>query len=507
MRRKISAFLRLLLFAGLLFLMVFTPLAYGAVEKWAFSIMVIVAGAMFIVWGVKVVLEPRRKEQVPFWRRNELVLLAFGSTFILLIAFQILPLPFSQLKTVTPFTASLISRIAPGPGQGLPEKAAISVYPHLTRLELGKLLAYLAVFVIVMKEVRTRKDLLWICVPLIAIAAVEAFHGLIQTLLRTEYTFLYPSDYFSHSTAHGTFVSNNHFAGYLEMIAPLALSLLLVEATEIWKGEREIAFRWGMIRDFFNGIVNPRGILLLLCLVLMATGIFFSRSRTGVLSFVGSIVVFAFFFFGKKTTWRDGLILLVLLCVVFFFSYKMGYGRVADKYRDLMDKGIRQTPRYYVWNRTVDMIRAFPFFGSGLGTYRFASRRWIPSSFYYAHNDYLNLASDAGLIGFGLAAAAISFWGFMILAAKRRIPSAFRRIMLAGPLAGVTALLLHSVADFNLQLPANALHFAMLLGLGGATLHLKEGDRHGYEAFREDSDTAYHPPPWRIACPGGPSEP
>jgi O-antigen ligase len=258
------------------------------------------------------------------------------------------------------------------------------------------------------------------------------------------------------------------------MAAPVAFSLLVVEVTGRWRKSFSGRRAKRTLTSIFAGLFTPRGVLLFLSFILIVTGIIFSHSRMGIFSFLGSLVVFGFFLSRKGAVWRDGLVFIVLLGVALLYAYNMGVGSVLDRYSTFFERDI--WARKYLWDKTLGIIKAYPLFGTGLGTFRFISRSVLPSSLYYAHNDYLNLASDAGLVGFGLAGAAMAFWGSIVFRAKARGLSGFRRIMLAGPVAAVAALLFHSVSDFNLQIPGNAFHFFLMMGLALAIVNLRDRD-------------------------------
>jgi O-antigen ligase len=84
----------------------------------------------------------------------------------------------------------------------------------------------------------------------------------------------------------------------------------------------------------------------------------------------------------------------------------------------------------------------------------------------HVHNDYLELASETGLPG-----AALLFLPILALFIKMVIAflddsRGYRRAVLLGCIGSTVALLVHSMTDFNLQIPANALIFSVILGIG-----------------------------------------
>jgi O-antigen ligase len=123
------------------------------------------------------------------------------------------------------------------------------------------------------------------------------------------------------------------------------------------------------------------------------------------------------------------------------------------------------TGRAHFWSVTIDIIKANPILGAGLGSYGLAYTQYDSRNGLYrleqAHNDYLQVTSDAGIIGVGLAIffiIALFRMGF----ARRETEDPFRRGVATGALAGCFAVLVHSFFDFTLHTTANALLFLML---------------------------------------------
>jgi len=115
--------------------------------------------------------------------------------------------------------------------------------------------------------------------------------------------------------------------------------------------------------------------------------------------------------------------------------------------------------RVEIWRETLHLIQAYPWTGSGAGTYESAFYRYKTvapmNTVDYAHNDYLQWLAELGGVGFGIWLAAAAG----VVRAARRHPAA---------LGALAAMALHSVVDFNLYIPANALAVAWMAGMGAA---------------------------------------
>ena len=125
--------------------------------------------------------------------------------------------------------------------------------------------------------------------------------------------------------------------------------------------------------------------------------------------------------------------------------------------------------RAQLWAETIPLIKAYPVFGCGLGGYETAFMRFKVSEPLvtddFAHNDYLQLLAELGLVGFAIG-AALAFSAVRTAVRKAvgsRDPEArYFAVACAGALA---AILVHSLADFNLYIPANAMLLAWIAGM------------------------------------------
>ena len=132
--------------------------------------------------------------------------------------------------------------------------------------------------------------------------------------------------------------------------------------------------------------------------------------------------------------------------------------------------------RVTVWKGVVDMIHDHPLFGTGPGTFATVFTQYQPPGFacryFMAHNDYLHFTSELGLLLIGIILwmiIALYKKGFQ----KLKNPSRLVRGITVGAMSGITAILIHSISDFNLHIPANALLFTVLAALVAAPLPQK----------------------------------
>jgi O-antigen ligase len=129
--------------------------------------------------------------------------------------------------------------------------------------------------------------------------------------------------------------------------------------------------------------------------------------------------------------------------------------------------------RLSIWRDAVKLVERHPVFGTGLGTFPVAftsvQTAFLGQFVNHAHNDYVELASDVGV-----PAALMLFATFVFILARAtraflRAAGNFDRAIALGCVGSIVAILLHSLTDFNLYMPANALVFSVVLGLAIST--------------------------------------
>ena len=143
------------------------------------------------------------------------------------------------------------------------------------------------------------------------------------------------------------------------------------------------------------------------------------------------------------------------------------------------------TGRAHFWTVTLDVIKHHPLIGAGLGSFGVIYTRYDTANGLYrleqAHNDYLQILADAGIIGalLGLSFLIILFVrGF----SRRNTEDKFRAGVATGALAGCFAVLVHSAFDFTLHTTSNALLFLVLAGI--ATLDRRVNENGGHRRRR-----------------------
>ena len=391
---------------GLGVLLMFAVLAFGAVEEWSTFAFEAGAAVLFLVWAGKQFVSGRVQLS-----KNPLY--APALFFFVLLLLQL------GLRT--------------------------SAYAYITKYEVLQYVSYGIVLLIAAECVREEEARKKFALALIVFGGLYSFFALAQELTSSGKLFWVYTPRFS-GAIYGSYVNHNHYAGLIEMLAPFPL---VVSMGHLFRGGKRALIAFSAI--------------------LMASTIFLSSSRGGMLAFVLEIVVFAALTLVQRRNPRVAVGLIAVCVLVLAFLVFVGKGQVLGRLGDL-GPGIRL-------NMTRDSLRMFthrPVLGWGLGTFPtvYPSYRSFYTNLFVneAHNDYAQLLVETGLLGFGLMV-----W-FLVSLYRRGLPTSRRwefrwdgAVSLAA-LLGCTGLLLHSFVDFNLQIPANAALFYVLCGLAASPL-------------------------------------
>jgi O-antigen ligase len=260
--------------------------------------------------------------------------------------------------------------------------------------------------------------------------------------------------------ASGFYVCPNHFAGFLESLALLVLALALFARLQVW------------IR---------------IVLIYLATagfaGVLISGSRGGYLSSGAGLVVLVIYGFYHSFRVAPSRVQQVLLSAICIGGLVLLIGSIFVIRSELLTQrfGSVIEPRDLrprLWQAALREFALDPVVGTGAGTYLIYGRKFrdpsIQSDPIYAHNDYVQLLAEYGVIGEALfvgflAAHLSSAWKFirrMLRWLQQNEKTFSSSLGLAvGASLGVVALMVHSFFDFNLQIPGNTLFVAFLFGI------------------------------------------
>jgi O-antigen ligase len=260
---------------------------------------------------------------------------------------------------------------------------------------------------------------------------------------------------------YGPYVNRNHYAGLMEMLTPFPLVLA---ATRMTDGNRKIAVA---------GIA-----------ALMAASIFLSGSRGGMVAFVAQMIVLGVLLIRKRDSgWKQPLMLGGFLAVVIVFLVWMGGNELTRRLASIHSEAREEISggvRVSIDRDCLRMLIRRPLLGWGLGTFPivYPEFRSFYTTFFVnqAHNDYLQLLVETGVAGFSIA---VWFLVLVFRRAARKLKNWTENAsgtMTVAALLGCIGILVHSLLDFNLQIPANAALFYVLCALA-ASAPLLESQR------------------------------
>lgn len=380
------------------------------------------------------------------------------------------------------------------PWSGAPHSSV----PYRTSLYLLLAFACATVSWLTTAIVRSDEDLRWIVFALIG-------GGLLQSVLGTgllaygQAVSVFDSELDGAAgVATGTFMNRNHLAGYLNIALSAGCGFLVGHLAPPRSGRRWSLLLRDWIEVLLGGKARLRLMLVMMVIVLIAT-----RSRMGNAAFFAALVSATCIYAVFERERRRSLLLFAASVValdVLLVGAWVGVDRVMERigntpivehtlegHAGATDADITQPRKDSRTEQSVEdriepardalsIIREHPWLGTGGGTFYVVYMAYQPNwdGFYnHAHNDYIEIAADTGLIGLGLllAIAAHAFWSAIRLIRDRSHPM-LRSVGFAGVMS-LVAMALHATVDFNLHIPATALTFCVVLALPSAANRLQ----------------------------------
>lgn len=352
---------------------------------------------------------------------------------------------------------------------------SLSLDPYSTRLTLVRLVALLIYFAAVLAFTDGPIRLRLLVRTIIIFGFMLAILGLVQSF--TSPTKLLWMRELRESTPFGPFINRHHFAGYMELTLALPLGML-----------------------FSGGVEREKRFIYMFAAALMGVALIMTNSRGGILAFIAQIVFLVGMTGFRRNRGGSGAdktdsgrsirgavvragLGLALILSIFAGVVMLGGEPVINRLMGTVSSADPTTGRAHFWRVTLDIIRDHPLIGSGLGSFGLAFTRYDTRSgllrVEQAHNDYLQVLSDAGIVG-ALLGLFFIVTLFRLGLERSRSEDRFRRGVATGALAGCFAVLIHSFFDFTLHTTSNALLFlvvAALASLNGRVERAPEGGR------------------------------
>jgi len=385
------------------------------------------------------------------------------------VALQLVPLPQAVIAVVSPATDALLRQQDLGYASGLFTWHPLSIDPHSTRIALAAFVSS-SLLAVGLARVLGRVNLAALGFGIAAIGLVLAIFGVVQRSTGTLKIYGFWSPVHQPYQIYGPFVNKNHFAGWMLMAIPVTLGLAcagLASAARTTRSDWRSRVLWFASRDA-NHIVWAT-----ICAFAMSVALVLTLSRSGILVFFLTMLMIAALLMRRRAGGHWALralgVAIVLMLALGVFALT-GLEPVARRFAT----GPGLSGRQFGWFGAIRIARAFPITGSGINTYKtamlFYSTR-APDGPYWdaAHDDYLQIASEGGLlVGVPLVIA--------ILLVAREIRWRLREDydnrtywIRVGAAIGMVGIAVQELVDFSLQIPGNVVLLAVLCAVATHT--------------------------------------
>lgn len=396
----IDKILRAVIFTGLASVLIFSPLARGAVKVWSVTPVLLMVYALLFLWLAKRIN-----------KNTERGTLRGGIVAAPIVLFAIL--------ATTSF--------------------AFSIYKYDSFYALIRLCAYIGLYYMVANEFdhTMRRCIIWV---VIAVGGGISAYSLLQYFGIFDHSWWIPKQFLA-----ATYTNHNHFAGYLELVIPVAVVALTAKSMQR--------------ATFFRAVIAAA--LVLMCAVFILT-----QSRGAWVSLGCALLIMIMAMIWNNKSYGRIMIILTLgvaaAVSLVYFTGDMMSSRLATITAADPDEDV-SGGRFKIWQGAMGMIQEKPITGVGIGDFDHGFYRYRPLGFnaraVYAHNDYLHMAAEMGVF-----APFIMVWLFIIVIRdgfrkRESSPYAF------GCAIGIMSLALHGTVDFNFHIPANMILFTVWMAI------------------------------------------
>jgi O-antigen ligase len=433
-------------------------LAFGAVYPWAYW--------PLIIWTISLAACGFLPHGSPLPRA-----LLYGWLLLnLAVLTQLVPVSRSVMAAISPSTPGFIQQTEPAVdgtnGAADADQSSwhpLSIRPSDTWQGLMWLFT-IGVFILGMVRSLTPVAIARIATGVLILGSILAVVGILQKSSGTSRIYGVWEPFYE-TKPFGPFINRNHFAGWMAMAIPLTMGYWCGRFTALRRRigpTRRQKVLWLASEDANRLILLAFGILLM-CLSLVLT-----VSRSGIGCF--AVVVFSASLFGARLATtkavRTGLISCVFLGGMTILTWT-GVDPIVKRFAKL--GGPVADARLVFWRDTIGVVSAFPAVGTGLNTYETAMTSYnsAPENLHpaQAHNDYLQIAAEGGVL-IGLPAIVlIALFGAEVWRRFGESRDPFEWWMRAGAVTGLATIAIQEAVDFSLRMPGNATLFAVLAAI------------------------------------------
>lgn len=428
------------IFVLLVLIPILAAIAYGGTALWAMMLIGPLVAVLGTVWLVRA------------WRTAELTLstdpLLYPVAALLVFAlFQLLPFGNSSV------TAELLS---------IPASSALTADPYSTRIFAVRMAGYLIFFAAALTFVDTEKRLRKLVGAIAIFGGAIAFAGIIQWLASPDA--IYGVRPTPQAIPFGPYVNRHHFASLMVLFSGVALAQI-----------------------FSRSVSREKKLLFAISAILMAAAVVLTGSRGGILAYIAMFAVCVLAVFRRSENDADRpsrlpiaigsaafLVLIVGLVIFLGGADPLLRGFGIQNTGDDVSSG-----RLHFWSVAWQVFLSNPVFGAGMEAFGVAYTQFDSRNGFYrteqAHNDYLQMLADGGIVGFAIVVS------FVVLLAKKGVgvitasSDDLQRVTRIGAFAGCVGILVHSFFDFPLRTASNAFFFLLVAAMMAAYIPAKSG--------------------------------
>ena len=412
---------------------IFTTLAYGTVHQPVLALFYVIVAVIMVLWAI----DGLKTGTIRFNRTLiQIPLLAAAVYGVIQV------IPFGQIAE----TAGV---------SGIPR--TISLDPFATQMSALHFFALFSFFVALLVFIDSASRIRKLVAVIAIFGFAFAFFAILQSVLSPGKIYgIYETRF---AVPFGSFVNRHNFAAYMEMTLSVPLGLV-----------------------FAGAVTKDKRLLYLTAIALMGVALLMSGSRGGLVALLAEIILLVML--TTAATSRRALILKVgfsglLIAAIVVGSLFIGGESSLTRIAETASSKDVTTDRGHIWSVTMDVIAHNMPLGAGFGAFGVA---YTPFDDYsglerveQAHNDYLQVIADAGIVGVIIGLLfLISLFRLGLTAAKTE--NVYRRGVAIGALAGCFGILVHSIFDFVLHTTAVSVLFVTLMTLMVASQSRYEDD-------------------------------
>ena len=399
----------------ILAILVFGPLAYGAVDTIPFLVIQGLTAAVLVLWTIRLWLNPRPRFLWPpiCWAVLAFTLYAIGRYF----------------------TADI---------------------EYVARLELLRVLVYAFLFFAILNNLHRQEFSQITVLTLVFLAMAISGYAIFQYLTNSDRVWFAIKPYPHRGS--GTYICPNHLGGFLEMLVPLGLAYTLVSrlnhVLKILVGYASLVMLAGI------AVTVSRGSWIATILALLLFFLILSFQRTHRLAAFLALI-------------------LIIGGGAFLIPKSQFFHQRAKQLVNIQTGQIDDDTRFVLWGAAIRIWQENPWWGVGPAHFDRRFRNFRPDAIQLqpdrAHNDILNTLADWGVVGAALVVSAFLLLGLGVAKTWSAVRVTQRDIgerkrsnkfaFVLGSSIGLVAILIHSAVDFNMHIPANAIVVVTLMAL------------------------------------------